>query len=135
FNAICPQLLCDTTSASVTVTVTSPNGTAGMYVGMPVEGTGIQANSTIASIVNTTQFTLSLTASLTQTGASLRFFSNGLGANSGEFRLPSLNNRACVGADPTKAGLPPESGSVNVYAPGQITGLAQRVIAAANLPA
>lgn len=135
FDAICPQLLCNTVSANATVTVTSPNGTAGMYVGMPVEGTGIQANSTIASIVNTTQFTLSLTASLTQTGASLRFFSNGLGANSGEFRLPSLNNRACVGADPTKAGLPPESGSVNVYAPGQITGLAQRVIASGNLPA
>lgn len=135
FNAICPQLLCNTTSASVTVTVTSPNGTAGMYVGMPVEGTGIQANSTIASIVNTTQFTLSLTASLTQTGASLRFFSNGAGANSAEFRLPNLNNRALAGSDPTKSGLPPESGSVNVYAPGQITGAAQRQIAAANLPA
>ena len=135
FNAICPTLTCNTTSASVLVTVTSPNGTAGMFVGMYVEGAALQANSTIASIVNGTQFNLSLTANLTVVGTPIQFFSNGAGANSGEFKLPLLNNRTCVGADPTKAGLPPESGSVNVYAPGQITGLAQRQIAAANLPA
>lgn len=135
FNAICPTLTCNTTSASTLVTVTSPNGTAGMFVGMYVEGAALKPNSTIASIVNGTQFNLSLTANLTVTGTPVQFFSNGAGANINEFRLPLLNNRACVGADPTKAGLPPESGAVNVYAPGQITGVAQRGIVANNLPA
>jgi autotransporter-associated beta strand protein len=45
------------TAGSTTVTVGS---TAGLVVGMPVSGTGIQAGSTIASIINGTQYSLSV---------------------------------------------------------------------------
>ncbi|OYW76123.1 MAG: hypothetical protein B7Z37_10245 [Verrucomicrobia bacterium 12-59-8] len=45
------------TAGSTTVTVGT---TAGLAVGMPVSGTGIEAGSTIASIINGSQYTLSV---------------------------------------------------------------------------
>ena len=60
---------CATTSGSTTVTCAS---TVGMAVGMNVIGTGIPANSTVGSVVNTTTFTLSAAATATNTGITLQ---------------------------------------------------------------
>jgi autotransporter-associated beta strand protein len=53
--------------------ITGLTNTAGFYVGMPVTGTGIAANSTIASIDSATQVTLNNNTSAVGTAASLSF--------------------------------------------------------------
>jgi hypothetical protein len=64
---------CATTSGSTTVTCFS---TVGLAVGMNVfnvgAGTGIPANATVASVVNTTTFTLSAAATVTNASVSLQ---------------------------------------------------------------
>ncbi|MFN9109486.1 MAG: hypothetical protein ACK5XN_05375, partial [Bacteroidota bacterium] len=67
----------NTTSGSNTITLASGT-TNGFFVGMPVSGTGIPANSTVASInANGTQFTISANATANGTGVSVTANSGG----------------------------------------------------------
>ena len=61
---------CDTTNNDATVTMDS---TAGISVGMRVVGTGIPAETTVASITNTTTFELSANATATNSNTTLVF--------------------------------------------------------------
>lgn len=61
----------NTTNASNSITTLS--STTGLYVGMPVSGSGIPAGATIASIVNSTSITISANATATATAVSLTF--------------------------------------------------------------
>ena len=84
------------TSASTSVTGLSDTGILG--AGMKVEGTGIPAGTTIASIVSATSITLS--AAATATGVqSLRFFAHGNGDGLTTFNAPDMRGRSAAGRD------------------------------------
>jgi len=84
------------TSASTSVTGLSDASILG--VGMKVEGTGIPAGTTIASIVSATSITLS--AAATATGVqSLRFFAHGNGDGLTTFNAPDMRGRVAAGRD------------------------------------
>lgn len=71
-------LTANTTNASNVLSgITS---TRGLYVGMPVSGTGIPANTTIASITGTTGATMSANATATGTGVALTVIGRQIGA-------------------------------------------------------
>jgi microcystin-dependent protein len=139
FNAICPLIACNTTASSTTITVTGGHGnTIGLYVGMPVEGSGIQSGTVVASIPSFTSTTaeLSLPPTATATGVLLRFFSWGNGDGSNTFTLPNLGNRVTAAWDTNSgSGLPPEVPGTNISQAGQTTGVSARPIIANNLPA
>ncbi|WP_395733617.1 beta strand repeat-containing protein [Prosthecobacter sp.] len=77
-----------TTNGNSTVTVTS---TAGLTVGTAVVGLGVPANATIASILNATQFTLSVNANATATTNQLAFLGAGAIDLNGAVRTFEIN--------------------------------------------
>lgn len=84
------------TSASTSVTGLLDTSILG--VGMKVEGTGIPAGATIATIVSATSITLS--AAATATGMqSLRFFAHGNGDGLTTFNAPDMRGRVAAGRD------------------------------------
>lgn len=85
FAALTLSLASATTNASTSVTGLS--STTKLGVGMPVEGAGIPAGTTIATIVNSTSITLSAAATATGT-PTLRFIPHGVGDGSTTFNLP-----------------------------------------------
>ncbi len=119
-----------TITESVTLTNTSPTFTvvsnANYHIGMAIEGTGVQAGTTITNIVGTT-ITMSLAA--TATGAStVRFFAWGAGDGSTTFNLPNLQGFVTAGANGTVLG----AGVVNGV--GLTGGASTHTLLAAELP-
>lgn len=81
-------------------TMTSLTGltdTSNMYVGMAIEGAGIQNGTTIATIVSGTAVTMSLPATGSAT-VSVTFFNWGNGNGSTTFTLPNMARRVPMGA-------------------------------------
>lgn len=80
FAALCPVRYGTTTNASNVVTGLST--TVDLYVGMPIEGAGIPAGTTIASITSVTAITLSANATASGT-ALVQTFNYGYGSGGG----------------------------------------------------
>lgn len=92
-------------------TVTGLTSTATMYVGMPIEGTGVPTGTTVASIVSGTAITMSQNAT-TGGAQSLTFFPWGNGDGSTTFNVPDMRTRSTVGSGGTGAGATQSPGVV-----------------------
>lgn len=78
-------------------TVSGLTSTVDMFVGMAVEGTNIPAGTTVASIVDGTDITLSQNA--TASGAvSITFFPHGAGNGTTTFNIPDYRRRTLIGS-------------------------------------
>jgi hypothetical protein len=87
FAALCPSRNGTTTNGSSALTGLS--GTADLYIGMPVEGTGIPAGATISSITSGSAITLSANATASATvPVTLFYYGYGYGGNGGTFGVP-----------------------------------------------
>lgn len=84
------------TTTNTLNTVSGLTNTADMYIGMPIEGTGIPSGTTIASIVDGTDITMSANATASGTVA-ITFFNWGNGDGSTTFNLPDLRRSVTVG--------------------------------------
>lgn len=80
--------------------ITGLTSTAQMYVGMPVEGTGIQSGTTIATIVSSSAITLSLAATASGT-VPLTFFNWGNGDGATTFNVPDMRRNVPMGSGGT----------------------------------
>lgn len=74
------------TTTNASAVVTGLSSTKRLFVGMKVEGSGIPAGATVASIQSSSQFTLSANASASAT-VPLRFFPFGSGDGSATFNI------------------------------------------------
>lgn len=111
FNVIAPVITCTVTPSSNIVT--GIPSTINWAVGWAVEGTGIQAGTTIQSIDSNTQIHLSQPA-LSSVGVGIRIFPYGNGDGSTTFNLPDGRGYAYVGLDnPAGAGT---TGRISVSA-------------------
>lgn len=97
FNVLSPSQTCNTNNLSTTVTV---QDSSVLFPGMVVHGVGIPHTPTparIATIVNATSVTLTLAATATQTGVTLRFGGSGFGDWNGTtgttFNVPDFRGR------------------------------------------
>jgi microcystin-dependent protein len=97
YDVITQNQTCTTTNTSTTVTVAS---TTYLYVGMSVEGTGIPAGTTIATITPSTTITLSAAATASGT-VTLKFFMWGNGDGSTTFNAPDFRRKVSVGSGGT----------------------------------
>jgi hypothetical protein len=96
FNALTTTETVTLTSGINTFTVAS---NANYHIGMPIEGTGIVAATTISNIVGTT---ITMSANATATGPSLvRFFAWAAGDGSTTFNVPNLQGFVTAGANGT----------------------------------
>lgn len=87
FSVLCPTRNGTTTSGSAAVTGLS--STTDLYIGMPVEGTGIPAGTTIATITSASAITLSANATASGTvPITLFYFGYGSGGSSTTFGVP-----------------------------------------------
>lgn len=87
FAALCPTRNGTTTNGSATVTGLST--TTDLYAGMPVEGTGISAGSTISSITSSTAIILSANATASgTTPIRLFYYGYGSGGSATTFGVP-----------------------------------------------
>lgn len=87
FAALCPTRSGTTTNGSAAITGLST--TTDLYIGMPVEGTGIPAGATIASITSTTAITISANATASGTvPIRLFYYGYGNGGSGTTFGLP-----------------------------------------------
>lgn len=90
------------TRTSGNATITSVANTAGMGAGMPVEGTGINAGCTIASVVANTSITLNSSSCVTSSGTStVTVFLTGYGTSgtSSTIGAPDCRGRTLAGRD------------------------------------
>lgn len=85
-----------TTATSINVTALAD--TTKLLVGMRVNGSGVQANTTIASIVSGTAITLNLATTTSLTGTPLEFSWWGNGDGSTTFTLPDSRRRVGMGS-------------------------------------
>lgn len=125
FAYLVPIQTCNTSGTSLTVTDSSF-----MYVGMPIEGTGIPANTIIASIISGTSVTMSASAPVA-TGVPVAFFPWGNGNGSTTFTIPNLQGIVTAGSGGT--GIPTQT-VTNITQTGQNTGAFARQLVANNLP-
>ena len=109
------------TNTVATFTVVS---TANYHIGMPLEGTGIAASTTITNIVGTT-ITMSNAATAT-VSSSVRFFAWGAGNGTTTFNVPNLLGYTTAGANGTLYS--------NVNGVGLMGGTANHTLLAAELP-
>lgn len=87
YAALCPARNASTTNASNAVTGLS--STSDLYIGMPIEGAGIPAGTTIASITSSTAITLSANATATATvPITLFYYGYGAGGSGTTFGVP-----------------------------------------------
>lgn len=119
FSAITIALTGNTHSST---TVDNLASTTNLAAGMAISGSGIPANTVIATIVNSTSITISNAATTTVTGNALTFYPWGAGNGSSTFNVPDLRGRAAIGSG-TGAG----GGSSGQGAPSG-TALTNRVI-------
>lgn len=73
--------------------------TAGMKVGMPVSGTGIQSGTTIETVNSASEITLTKTAESTGTGGAFVVAPHGVGDGTATFNLPDFRGRVGVAPD------------------------------------
>jgi len=130
FNAITQVQSANTTISLTTVTGLT-NATTQMYVGMPVEGVNLQANTTIASITNDTTIELSLAAAATGS-ANIRFFTYGAGDGATTYNLPDFRAYVTAGAGGS-VGIP-IPGATTLKIPGQKGGSSTHAITVNEMP-
>ncbi len=97
FAAMSMQRLGDLTAASAVVT--NITTTEGMLAGMPINGNGIPAGTTILSVNSAVQITLSQAATITQASVNLIVLPFGTGDNTTTFNLPDCRGRVLAGND------------------------------------
>lgn len=88
------------TRTSGNATITAVANTTGLGVGMPVEGTGVNAGCTIASVVANTSVTLNSSSCVTSSGTStvtVFLTGYGTGGNSTNIGAPDCRGRALAG--------------------------------------
>ena len=95
FHAI-TQVQNGTTTVS-TVTISGLTDTSKMYVGQALEGSAIQAGTTVASIVNGTTITMSNNA-LSSATIPITFFTHGSGNGTTTFNVPDSRRSVSVGS-------------------------------------
>lgn len=81
-----------------TTTITGLTSTKSIRVGCPLEGTGIPAGATVASILSATSLTISI-AALSSGTDPITFFPHGNGNGSTTFNVPDARGRVSVGMD------------------------------------
>lgn len=96
FSAITLQT---TGNTHTTTTIDGIPSTANMAVGMPISGSGIQAGTTIASIVSGSSITLSLATTTSANNVAIVVAPYGVGDGSTTFNVPDFRGRAPFGAD------------------------------------
>jgi microcystin-dependent protein len=84
-----------TVNGSATVSVASSSG---MVAGMPVEGPGIALGTTVLTVNNATQITLSANAGAGAGAGTIRVLPFGQGDGSTTFNVPDTRGRALIGA-------------------------------------
>ncbi len=98
YAALCPTR--SGTTVSGTAAVTGLSTTADLYVGMSVEGAGIPAGTTIASITSATAITLSANATASATvPITLFYYGYGSGGSSTTFGVPDDRGLVLRGLD------------------------------------
>ena len=115
------------TTTNTRNTLTGLTDTSVMYVGMPLEGTGIPTSTTVASIVNSTSITMSNTATASAT-VPVTFYPWGNGDGSTTFNIPDFRRTTSMGSGGTGTAT---IGSVT----GQYGGVETYTLAANDLPA
>ncbi len=85
------------TTTNTVNTLTGLSDTSHMYVGMALEGVGIQAGTTVATISSGTAIIMSQVATASGT-VSVRFFNWGNGDGSTTFNVPGLNRSTTIGS-------------------------------------
>lgn len=88
-----------TGNTHTSVTIDSMGSTVNMQVGMPVCGPTIQANTTVASIVNSNSITLSLATTSASNGVPIVVAPYGCGDGSTTFNVIDLRGRVMAGLD------------------------------------
>ncbi|MBJ7347836.1 MAG: tail fiber protein [Thermoleophilaceae bacterium] len=113
------------TRTSGNATITGLSKTSDLYVGEPIEGTGIAVGATVATIVSASSITMSATATSSGT-ATMTFFPHGNGNGSTTFGLPDPRGRAMVGAG--------AGSGLTVRGLGQKMGTESHTLAASEVP-
>jgi hypothetical protein len=93
--ALTKGITCTTTNSSNAITVTTGD-LSRLGVGMVVEGSGIPSGSTIATIVDSTNFTISANATASATGVSVLVFPHGAGNGTTTFNIPDWRSTVSV---------------------------------------
>lgn len=89
-----------TTTANITNGSTSISNipdTSDMDAGMPIEGPGIPAGATIATVAGATAITISAAATATNLGATIRVLPHGRGDGTTTFNVPDWRGRSPIG--------------------------------------
>ena len=84
-----------TTTGNVNITALAD--TSRMFVGMKLEGVGIPAGATVATIVSGSAITISANATATG-GATFRFYPHGNGDGATTFNIPDYRGRSPLGS-------------------------------------
>lgn len=95
FSAVCGGGGVSASTTNGSSTVSGMGSTSFLKVGWYVQGTGIPAGATIATIVNSSTITIS--ANATATGSPVIYFTP-WGADASNFTLPDLQGRAAIGS-------------------------------------
>lgn len=127
YSAITIVTIGSTTNGSSSVT--GIPSTADMAAGMKVEGAGIPAGTTIATVASGTSITLSANAIATAAGVAIRVLPYGSGDGSTTFNVPTLTGRVPIGAG-TAAGA---AGATAHYI-GQVGGEETHPLSIAEMP-
>ena len=85
------------TTTNTTNSLTGLTSTADMYIGMPLEGADIPAGTTVATIVNGTEITMSQNASASGT-VPVTFYPWGNGNGTTTFNVPDFRRRVSMGS-------------------------------------
>lgn len=116
-------------TTNLSTSVTGLSSTDNMRVGMAVEGTGIQAGTTVTVINSSTAITLSLAANASGS-PTLSFYLYGNGNGSTTFNVPGFNRRTAVGSAASGAASATLNNTV-----GSIGGAETVTLTSAQIPA
>lgn len=125
------------TRTSGNATITAVADTTGFGAGMLVEGTGIGAGCTIASLVANTSITLNSGSCVTSSGTStVRVFLTGygVGGDTTTVGLPGCEGRMLAGRDPTGANITSAGSGINGAVFNAYGGVQSSSIADIHLP-
>jgi hypothetical protein len=115
-------------------TITSVANTAGFGAGMPIEGTGIQAGTTIASV---TSSTIVMSQTATANGSqTVRVFPTGYGSggDSTTVGVKNCQGKTLAGRDPTGTVLTAAGSGINGFALNATGGSQSKTLLRSNLP-
>ncbi len=88
-----------TGNTHTSITIDGMGSTTNMMAGMPISGSGIQAGTTIASIVSGTSITLSLATTTSVNGVAIVVAPWGVGDGTTTFNMPDGRGRGAFGFD------------------------------------